>query len=154
MADDWHTPSAINDKCGEDATYNSGNMIDNDTGTRWTHYVSEAHWIIFDMGETYTVKKVQIYHTQYVSLGAPSAIYVSDDTGDFGDSVGSSAADYWNDATGWDEIDTTDKNGRYIKVVASGTAEGPNWYEFDIYGDTAGAAAVGFMTLNTGYWGI
>ena len=139
-ADDWHTPTAINDKCGENVSeqYWAVNMIDENTGTYWYHDVSEEHWIIFDMGETYTVKKVRVYHVPYNTGNEPKEVFVSDNTESWGASVGASTANYWSDAEGWDEIDTTDKDGRYIKLTTTKVDDIMHWFEFDIYGDVSG----------------
>lgn len=113
---DWTTPSGIHSTCGT----NTNNLIDGKTSDDVDasyHYVSELHYVVFDMGSSVDVQQVRFYMGDYYggdySLGNGN-IYVSDDTGNWGSAVSTdfcaAAADNW--AT----IDTTDKSGRYIKI--------------------------------------
>lgn len=150
MAVDWVTPPTVDSSC--EAGGDAGDMIDDDTDSTWTHYTTEEHWVIFDMGETYSISKVRFYHKQFVRHYAVAAIYISDSKEDWGDSLGS-FAEHYNEATDYYEVDTTDKDGRYVKLVSVSCTD-LNWREFDIYGETAGApSTAGAMTTNTGYWG-
>lgn len=146
MADAWVTPTAIHSDCGHSGDSVSSLLIDNDLGTYWQHDGAEEHWVIFDMGETYTVKKVRCYHLGYVHWVELGEIYVSDNPEDWGESLGASTGNWYTDATGWEEIDITDKDGRYIKIVGN-ELDRMGFYEFDIYGDVAG---VGGYTLEIG----
>ena len=56
-------------------------------------------------------------------------IYVSDDPGNFGAAVGSNITT-WQDTTVWQEADTTDKTGRYVKLEITSTESGVNSLEF------------------------
>lgn len=138
-AEDWHSPTSVHSFCCEyEGVGDAVDFIDGDTDSYWRTIDGDViHWIILDMGQTYAISKVQQYHKIYQTWAEP-IIYVSDDPENFGDSVGASSANYYTDPTGWDEIDITDKSGRYIKVV--GNAEtNYYWYEFQIYGEVAGA---------------
>lgn len=137
-ADDWVTPTAIHSDCGHTGDSVSSRLIDDDLGTYWQHDGTEDHWVIFDMGETYTVKQVRCYHVQYVHWVEVGEVYVSDDVENWGDSLGASTANWYTGVTGWEEIDITDKDGRYIKIVGN-AQDRMGFYEFDIYGSTAGA---------------
>ena len=134
MAEAWHTPAY--DSCCENG--DGLDLVDSDLETAWNHYVVEEHWIILDMGETYSISKMQMYDYHGWGLATDiAAIYVSDDVGNWGGSVGSFV--FPNEAGSvWREIDTTDKDGRYIKLV-SVSAQLERWVEFQIYGEVAAA---------------
>ena len=127
-ADGWVTPTAIENSC-----VTATNMIDDDTATGISHYVTEGHYIVFNMGETYTVKKIRMWDNPgYGQVTDISAIYVSNDTGNWGTLVGSYT--FPNEVGEvWREIETTDKDGRYIKLITP-SEELYYWREFDIYG--------------------
>jgi hypothetical protein len=57
----WISPYAVYDKCGEEPGHPARAFIDGDTGTYWEHHVSERHWIILDLGGSWTIKKMQVY---------------------------------------------------------------------------------------------
>ena len=144
MADAWVTPSSIHSSCG---LANPGNMIDDDTATGCSHYVTEEHYIVFDMGQTHTVKKIRMWdYPGWSNVTDIAAIYVSDDPENWGDSVGSLT--FPNEAGEvWREADTTDKDGRYIKIVTP-SEELYYWREFDIYGEVAAGGQTYYQTLS------
>ena len=129
--DEWLTPVSINSACN---TSNAGNLIDDDTDSIWHHWSTEQHWIILDMGESYRVTKARKYHNKYGTDYAVSAIYVSENTTDWGSSLGSFPS-YYSEETGWKEADLIDKNGRYIKIVSENCIS-PYWREFQINAET------------------
>ena len=103
--------SNLNDFCGGDALAEAL-----DGGGTWAHAAEHGdHWFILDLGETYTIKSVR---GRSLSKFDPIQvdIYVSDDTGDWGTAVTDNIAT-WQDTFVWQEVDTEDKDGRYIKVV-------------------------------------
>ena len=151
MADDWLGIGSahIDSLCGEEATRPLSAALDG--GLYWAHYVDEVHWFILDLGLTYTIKKVR---GKSVRLQDPIDvdIYVSEDKENWGAAVASGIAT-WLDTEEWQEVETVEKNGRYIKVVINITEDGdpgnlqwgksaPGMTLFDAYGDVA-AVAVG-----------
>lgn len=71
-------------------------------------------WLILDLGEAYTIKKVR---GRSNTSGDPIDvdIYVSDSKVNWGAAV-ASGINTWQDTANWVEIDTTDKDGQYIKI--------------------------------------
>ena len=138
----WFTPTAIHSKCGENvASYPASNTIDGDTGTKWQCTNGEEHWIIFDLGETKNVLKVRLYVSyapENWDVCEVSAVYINDTHDESGGSKGSGAMD---GGIGWNEIDVTDTNGRYVKIKlktyyvgACGiTTALDRFYEFQVY---------------------
>ena len=124
----WKTPVSIVDQCGGSAV----NIIDRDKATTWFHWVEEAHWVILDMGETSTISKICTWHErQWDTERGLTEIYVSTDTSDWGESLGS-MKNTQNQNPGWIEVDITDKVGRYIKLVFE-TSNSPYWREMSVY---------------------
>lgn len=81
---------------------------------KWRHTVDHDHWFIIDLGETYNVLKVR-GRSERLRDPIDVNIYVSNDKGAFGAAV-ASGINSWQDTAAWVEIDTTDKEGRYVKV--------------------------------------
>ena len=147
-ADDWlEVGSAELDRfCGEHSeSYDLDDALDR--AGNWYHGDAHVHWFILDLGQTYTIKKV---HARSAQANGPTDvnIYVSDSKDDWGAAVGEG----WNFheiCSSWSEFDTTDKDGRYLKVEIEGTAGGSpaavywgcnyqsSYYFFDVYGDVA-----------------
>ncbi len=113
--------------CGEDVVHTLASALN---GTDyWEHVIDHAHEFVVDLGQTYNVQKVR---GRSNLAGDPQSVqfYVSDDTGDWGVAVGniSGPPPYeWEDVGDGNfvEINTTDKNGRYVRVNISST-EHPN----------------------------
>lgn len=118
----------------------------------WFHNAVQTHWFIIDLGATYTVSKVRGRSDDDYDPIAVS-IFVSDSKDDWGDPVAEDIST-WQDRTDWDGtaiIETTPKNGRYIKVEILGTEEGtpglimwgksssPYMTIFDVYGESTEA---------------
>lgn len=126
MADDW---LGINSShllpggagvgfCGESIGHTLAEALDGDD--YWDHMVDEVHWFILDLGQTYTIKKVR-GRSEYAGKDPTDVdIFVSDDTENWGAAV-ASGINTWQDTSVWQEVDTTDKDGRYIKVVINAT---------------------------------
>jgi len=115
----------------------------------WGHYVNHTHWFILDMSETYTIKKFRA-RTSMAADPTDVDLYVSDSKLDFGVAV-ATGINTWQDSDAWVEVDSTDKDGRYIKVVINSTegvpvagyvawGNAPVPYKIiDVYGDVGGA---------------
>jgi len=139
----WVSPTAIHSKCGESEVKPASNTIDGDTGTYWVHVTSHEHWIIFDLGESKTVKKVRLYVLSRSdaddTICEVSAVYINDSADESGGSKGSLVLPA--SGTQWYEIDVTDTSGRYIKLKLKtyyysvcGTSAGVRYfYEFEAY---------------------
>lgn len=145
MADAWLDISSAeyDSHCGDTPTESLSEALD---GTdAWKHSVDEEHWFILDLGQTYTIKKVR---GRSESADDPTLVdvYVSDSKVDWGAAVAADIAT-WQDINTWVEIDSTDKDGRYVKVVIKDTEDPTNdirWGPisggfkiFDVYGDVA-----------------
>ncbi|GAG66265.1 unnamed protein product [marine sediment metagenome] len=147
-ADYWLGISSaeLDSHCGSNAELELADALDGTS--KWVHsdHDGEAHWFILDLGQTYTIKKVR----GRSNLGGDPDdvdIYVSDDKENWGDAVATNIAT-WQDTTEWVEVDSTDKDGRYIKVDIIGHEykipaqinwgkEEPYMTIFDAYGDVA-----------------
>ena len=138
----WVTPTAIHSYCHQAPPYYASNTIDSDTGTKWHCTYGEEHWIIFDLGETKNVKKVQLYISyapENWDVCEVSAVYINDTADESGGSKGSGVMS--GGGGGWREIDVTDTNGRYVKIklktyyagVCGITAAMDRFYEFQAY---------------------
>jgi hypothetical protein len=119
----------------------------------WQHDETETHWFIIDLGETYTVKKVR---GRSLTFSDPTDvnIYVSDSKTTWGSTVASGIST-WQDTPIWQEVDTVDKTGRYVKVEIEATentrdsyiefgSDSPPFTIFDIYGDIANVTPVSY----------
>ncbi|GAG61376.1 unnamed protein product, partial [marine sediment metagenome] len=80
----------------------------------WQHEVPATHWFILDLTQTYTIEKVRGRSNTYFDP-TEVYIYVSDSKVDWGDAVFYGNPE-WQNTVSWVEIDTIDKDGRYIKV--------------------------------------
>jgi hypothetical protein len=155
MADDWLGISSTeyDSHCGDySASYDLPDALDG-SGV-WLHYVNETHWFILDLGATYTIKKFR-GRAKWPYDPVDVDIYVSDSKVDWGVAVATGIST-WQDTVAWVEVDSTDKNGRYIKVeiIATEHAEypyiswggiSPSFTIFDAYGDVAAAGVNCFM---------
>lgn len=115
----------------------------------WYHTANETHWFIIDLGSTYTITKVRGRSIkEYDPIDV--SIYVSDDKEAFGDAVATNITT-WQDTIEWQEVATTEKNGRYVKVeildtedanraLTFGRAGGQGTNIFDVFGEVAAVA--------------
>ncbi len=136
----WQTPSAIHSSCGYTGSPPS-NTIDDNTATEWKHDVIESHWVIYDLGQAYYVKKIRVYCG--VNRLDDVCVYVSNDPQNFGSPV----IDFWDPPSqGWNESPAFFKKGRYIKLVFGTTLKEDKidraFYEFDAYVDASEAGHV------------
>jgi len=148
LADDWLGISSAeyDSHCGDDGTNTIETALD---GTRlWKHAVDEDHWFILDLGSTHTIKKFRGRSNSIGNDPLKIDIYVSDSKTEWGAAVATDI-DTWQDTDEWVEVDSTDKDGRYIKVVIKDTEAANRYLDwraydggwitiFDAYGDVAG----------------
>ena len=106
--------SNINSFCGQydSETYSLAYGL-NGNG-RWVHDDNHVHWFILDFGDSYFIEKVR-GRSNYNMDPIDVNIYVSEINGSWGSPVASNIST-WQDTDVWQEVDITDKNGRYIKV--------------------------------------
>ncbi len=128
--DVWQTPCRVHSAID---TEEANNLIDDDLETIWHHWAIGSHWIVLDMGDNYMITKLRKYRKQFNIDRGVSAIYVSTDTENWGDSLGSLPEVASNTPTGWRECDITDKYGRYIKMVSDDDISSPYWREVDAF---------------------
>lgn len=152
VAADWIgiNSSHYDSHCGTSGTRTIQEALD---GTDfWEHLVDETHWFIVDLGQTYNVTKVR-GRSNYVYDPTSINIYVSDNKEDWGVAV-ATGIDTWKNTDEWVEVNTTSKNGRYVKVEIVDT-EVSYWIGFgstsfftifDVYGE-AGAPPAGIPIL-------
>lgn len=151
MVDHWLGISSAeyDSSCGDDGLHTIEEALD---GTDyWQHDINEIHWLILDLGQTYTIKKVRSRSNAPLTRGPNDVnIYVSDSKTVWGVAV-ATGQDYTNSDV-WIETDTTDKDGRYIKVEIVGTeyfldylvyGKDDSLTIFDAYGDIAVAKPLG-----------
>lgn len=89
------------------------------TGAYWSAPTDVEHWFILDLGRSLTVTKVR-GRSNTTQDPVDVDIYVSDDTGSWGTAVATGISTF-QDTDIWQEVDTTDKKGRYVKVVVNST---------------------------------
>lgn len=118
----------------------------------WAHNANHTHWFILDLGRNYNISKVR-GRSKSSQDPIDINIYVSETNGDWGAAVASGIST-WQDTDSWVEIDTTPKEGRFIKVeiittedpshflVFGSTTGGSHFTIFDVYG------ALGTVTLD------
>jgi len=122
---DWIGISSahLDSYCGENALHTIAEALD---GTDyWWHEANEEHWFILDLSQTYNVQKLRgrSYMSDYDPVDID--IYVSNDKANWGAAVATGITT-WQDTTSWVEIDNTDKEGRYVKVLIVDTEHAEN----------------------------
>ncbi len=129
--------------CGEDSAQHSLAYALEGISS-WEHSVNHTHWFILDLGETYNIKKVKgCSNGHNAGYWDPNNvnIYVSDDKSNWGTAVATGISK-WKTAyccinefgepyspgeeVILQEVDTTPKNGRYIKVEITETLDSGN----------------------------
>ncbi len=140
----------------------------------WSHADNHEHWFILDLGQQYSIKK---FRGRSFTIGFDPIdvdIYVSSDNRSWEAAVASNIAS-WQDTTSWEEVDSTDKEGRYVKVVIQDTEDflgnRVDWGSgvspatiFDVYGYPAnfggcsqdgfiGASSTSYNAANNVSWG-
>ena len=127
-APDWIpiTSAHYDSHCGDTAGWTIEEALD---GTDyWYHGQNHTHWVILDLTQTFNVQKVR---GRSETNNDPTVvnIYVSNDTGSWGTAVATNIAT-WQDTSAWVEIDTKDKNGRYVKVEITSTEDVDDYLTF------------------------
>jgi PKD repeat protein len=91
------------------------------TGELWDAVTNHDHEFILNLGKNYSIKK---FRGRSNSLNDPIDvdIYISTDNSTWGTAVASDIST-WQDTDTWVEVDSTDKTGRYIKVVVQSTED-------------------------------
>ncbi|KYK23441.1 hypothetical protein AYK24_07575 [Thermoplasmatales archaeon SG8-52-4] len=114
-SDDWLgiTGSNRDSECGYDHNTVSFEKALNGT-SYWAHDQWETHWGIVDLGQSYTVKKVR-GRSDFFDDPIDVNIYVSENKTNWGTAV-ATGINTWQDTFSWVEVDTVDKDGRYIKI--------------------------------------
>ena len=77
---DWIGATVV-DKCGDIQEHQAHESVDGELTTWWQCNFNHKGWIIYDLGEVYTIQDIQMYQQQY--FGNP-VISVSNDPNDFG----------------------------------------------------------------------
>lgn len=132
----WTAPSAIHSDCGATDT---DKLIDGNTTTFAFCVGMHLHYVVFDMGQSYSISGVRCF-TNYIIQA--HRIYVSEDTS-FSEAEIVSTDHCFPDANkDWTEKTFSAKTGRYIKFELYRTREcttsnyvwyGPDFYEFEAY---------------------
>jgi hypothetical protein len=101
----------------------------------WTHSVTETHWFIIDLGTNYTVGKVR---GRSITADDPTSvnIHVSRNLS-FSENGAQVASDIskWQDTINWATVDSTDRDGRYIKVEITSTEDDNNHIQWGYMAD-------------------
>lgn len=130
----WVVPTSANlyDFCGE---YSESYDLDDalDQLGQWYDLVTHEHYFVLDMGSSLNVGKIRLSKTSAILPPDDVDVYVSDDTGDWGTAV-ATGIDVYNQAESTMEYVTTQKTGRYIKLVMN-TAHGSNFIAWGGTGD-------------------
>lgn len=132
----WKTPSSIYSSCGGQPV----NTMDDNLATDWEENVNERHYVIYNLGQSYVVKKVRVYCGSYRLDDVD--IYVSDDP----QNLGSKLVELWDpvNSSNWSESPSFYKQGRYVKIEFGTThfqekLVSDTFYEFDAYVQTSAA---------------
>ena len=96
--------------------------------SEWAHYVTEYHWIVFDLGLTREVRGIRIYQGATSLWGRALGLYgyVSDDPADWGAAV-------WEGTLNspmWPQSGEFSKDGRYIKLLSKSNASSQWMFQF------------------------
>ncbi len=148
LADAWLgiNSSEYDSDSGDDGSHTASEALD---GTDyWGVGFKTQHWLILDLGETYTIKKVRA-RSNLTADPTDVDIYVSDSKASWGTAV-ATGINTWQDNSSWQEVDTTDKDGRYINISITATeiaggggtwalsfGGNPAFTIFDAYGSTS-----------------
>jgi len=146
----------LHSDCGDDGTAETWEAFADGTD-QVAHSVDEVHWVIFDLGASYTVSKV-MFHAPFNS-GAPDDldVFVSTDGSTWGTAV---LANYDVNA-GYtfpspDIQDVTPKVGRYVKLVINSTTHASDYLDwgwtafecFDVYEGLIGDNITTYIPLS------
>lgn len=142
MAADWIgiNSSHIDSFCGEGPAHTLAEALNG--SEYWEHIAIETHEFVIDLGAVFNITKFRGRSKQGLDP-IDIDIYVSNDKGDWGAAVATTITT-WQDTLNWVEIDSTDKEGRYIKVEIIDTETG-NFLEW------GGNAGDGYFTIFDAY---
>ncbi len=131
---DWITPDAVHSACGDSSGQPPANLIDGNTVTYWKHLEDEYHWLIVDLGKTRMVEQIRLWKGASSSFQWQEMdVYVSDNPASWGAAVATNIT--IPQGSGWEEVDVTDKAGRYVKLDHIHTLSEVNTlfgYEFEV----------------------
>ena len=150
MADDWLgiSSSNLDSWCADFGGQFLSEALDG-VGY-WLCAFTHDHWFILDLGQTYKITKVRGRSDMSEFNPTDVEVYVSDNKSVWGDAVASGISQ-WAGMTSWVEVDTVEKNGRYILVKIVNTENvnriiqwggDPAFTIFDVYGDVAAVKAI------------
>ncbi|MEM7818919.1 MAG: discoidin domain-containing protein [Candidatus Aenigmatarchaeota archaeon] len=141
----WFTPLSVHSFCSEASPFYANNTIDNDLASEWQDFAHE-HWIVYDFGVPLNISKLRMYTdppSDGLSPCAITAIYITNDTSNFGSSLGSCVLT--GTTKTWRECSFSPKVGRYIKiifnttdldgVICGNTYQLVGFYEFQVYSE-------------------
>jgi hypothetical protein len=100
----------------------------------WVHNEDETHWLILDLGKPYNILKIR---SRSDSLNDPTDVdvYVSSGNGNWGAAVASNITS-WQDTEEFSPVDSTDKDGRYIKIEIIDTEHGTDYLAYGQWPDS------------------
>lgn len=143
MADDWLgiSNAEYDSHCGDDFGFTPQDALDGIS--IWVHITDEVHWLILDLGQTYTIKKVR-GRSNRDSDPIDINIYIDDNNPPT--TLCEEGITTWQDTVDWVEITlTTEGTGRYIKIEIEDTEDASRTIDwgaspttitiFDAYGD-------------------
>ncbi len=117
----------------ENATlYPAGNVVDGNTGTRWSSAFSDPQWIYVNLGSTYAINKVVL--NWEAAYGKSYQIQVSTDASNW--------SPVWSTDNGSGGVVTATfaaTNAQYVRMYGTtrGSGYGYSLYEFEVYGDSS-----------------
>lgn len=114
LASDWIGISSTyyDSHCGDDGSRTIEEALDG--SDYWRHVITETHWVILDLGVSYTISKVR-GRSNATYDPTDVDIYVSEDGITWGAAVASGITT-WRDTSDWVEINVASKRGRYVKI--------------------------------------
>jgi len=143
----------LDSHCGDTTVYTLEDALNQVNNKYWMHYVTEDHWFILDLGQTYTISKIH-GRSNYNYDPIVVDVYISDSKESWGDAVAEDL-DY-SDTDDWIETEITPKDGRYVKVIITDTESASRFIQygkpggltlFDVYGEVESLGETSFPTL-------
>lgn len=126
----------VDSYCGAFLANTPENALDGVGSCLWNHGDEHIHWLILDLGQTYSIKKFKGLSNQILDP-IDIDIYVDDTNHGGGNNWGTSVASgisVWHDTVSYVEVDSTDKDGRYIYIEILGTEEAtPGSLKWGVY---------------------
>lgn len=128
----------------QSSALSAAKAVDNLPGTRWSsQQYTNAEWIYVDLGQAYNVNRVKL--SWEYAYGKSYKIQVSNDAANWSDVYTTTSSD-----GGVDDIGFVPTTARYVRMNATerGTSYGYSVYEFQVYGDSVGAATTTNLAVN------